>query len=258
MFDNLKNNLPSGDRLPRLCGVVATVLYVVLLALALWLIRWTEEPVEREEMTYGSILITFGESEEGSGEVAESEPEPDPEVEEPVEVPVEEPVAEPVVEPVVESPPPTPTVEESEVVTEAPREVNQRALFPGAVAKKEESESHGTSDKSGQQGSQQGTTDQLSEMGGGLSGDFDLAGRSLIGRLPTPAYEDQVEGRVVVNISVDESGRVITAAFDPTRSTTNDARLIEAARKAALAARFTAESESFVQNGTITYIFRLN
>ncbi len=271
-------NMDERDRVSRRYGLVATVLYVVAIVLALWLVRWEVEPVEREDMTFGSILITFGDSEEGAGEIAQSEPEaeptpvvePTPEVVEPEPEPV--PVPEPVVEPVAEvTPPPTPTVEESEVVTEtppeeqptevvpeAPREVDRRALFPGASAKKAESESHGTTDKSGQQGTTEGTSETLAQMGGGLSGDFDLAGRSLVGGLPRPVYEDQVEGRVVVNISVDEAGRVITAAADPTRSTTNDMRLIEAARKAALSARFTAESQSFVQNGTITYIFKLN
>ncbi len=253
----------DSDRLARLSGVVATVLYVVAIALALWLVQWSVEPIEREEMSYGSILITFGDSEEGGGEVAESQPEPQPQpvVEAPVVEVVEEVTVEEVtvVEPLVEeTPTPTPTVEESVVEVEAPREVDKRALFPGAVAKREESESYGDSDVVGKQGSVEGSSEELTQMGGGLSGDFNLAGRSLIGTLPTPHYEDQIEGRVVVNISVDEAGYVITAAFDPTRSTTNDVRLIEAARKAALAARFTANSEAFVQNGTITYIFKLN
>lgn len=254
-------NMDDRDRFSRRCGIAAMVLYVIIIALALWLVRWSVEPIEREEMTYGSILITFGESEQGAGEVTQSEPEPEPTpvveqtpVEE-AEVEEVEPVAEEVTEVI---PPPTPTVEESEVITEAPREVDKRALFPGAAAKREESESYGNSTESGKQGSEQGTSETISQMGGGLSGDFDLAGRSLIGSLPRPSYEDQVEGRVVVNISVDEGGRVITAAFDPTRSTTNDVRLIEAARKAALSARFTADSQSFVQNGTITYLFKLN
>ena len=87
-------------------------------------------------------------------------------------------------------------------------------------------------------------------------GNYSLTGRSLIGALPIPSYRSNSEGRVVITITVDELGRV-TSASPASSSTTNDAALVNAAREAALKARFTDSSE-FLQSGTITYIFKMN
>ena len=57
-------------------------------------------------------------------------------------------------------------------------------------------------------------------------------------------------------MTVDSNGRVANATYQQQGSTTSSADLIRAAREAALKARFT-ESESFVQAGTITYVFRM-
>lgn len=48
-----------------------------------------------------------------------------------------------------------------------------------------------------------------------------------------------------------------TAAYRSQGSTTNNSELVAAAVEAALKARFS-ESETIVQGGTITYIFRMN
>ncbi len=239
----------------RRWGGVATALYIVVIGCALWFTRCDCAPPLDEELESGSILIAFGESPVGRGEQMKSEAEAKPQVVEPT--------------PAVEPTPPTPTDESSEVeqpvveeveqveeVVAPQREVDARALFPGS--KKAEDEGRGESKEDGVRGSDRGTMDDASSLlGGGLAGDFNLAGRSLVGRLPQPNYEEQVEGRVVLNIVVDEMGVVREARLDPTSSTTNNSRLIEAAQEAARRAQFT-KAEEFNQVGTITYIFTLN
>jgi TonB family protein len=89
------------------------------------------------------------------------------------------------------------------------------------------------------------------------SGGFSLAGRHMIGSLPSPAYIVEVEGRVVIRITVNAAGMVISADYEQAGSTTNNNALVNAAREAALRARFSP-AETELQSGTITYLFRLN
>lgn len=86
-----------------------------------------------------------------------------------------------------------------------------------------------------------------------------LAGRNVDGVLPMPVYSVNEYGRVVVTIKVDRSGRVVSAVAGAPGTTTTNARLRDAAKKAALKARFNpAQTARELQEGTITYIFKLN
>lgn len=83
---------------------------------------------------------------------------------------------------------------------------------------------------------------------------WSLNGRSLNGTLVTPSYDNDVEGRITVNIRVDESGNVITATVgSPT--TISDAATRNAAMSAAKRTRFSAGNG--ISTGTITYNFKL-
>lgn len=85
-----------------------------------------------------------------------------------------------------------------------------------------------------------------------------LEGRTVMGNLPIPAYSVQKAGSVVVTIMVDQYGKVTNAIPGAKGTTVQDATLWEAARKAALEAKFnTSSSAPSVQRGTITYIFKL-
>lgn len=77
-----------------------------------------------------------------------------------------------------------------------------------------------------------------------------------MGNLPKPSYPGTKSGKIVVRVTVDASGKVTGASFEPKGSTTDAPELIEAAKAAARKARFT-ESRAAVQGGTITYIFRM-
>ncbi|MFA6770410.1 MAG: hypothetical protein WCR71_04485 [Bacteroidales bacterium] len=85
-----------------------------------------------------------------------------------------------------------------------------------------------------------------------------LAGRSIMGSLPKPDYKVNKSGKVVVKISVDQYGSVVNATPGATGTTVQDKTLWEAARKAALSAKFNLSSQApTIQEGTITYIFIL-
>ena len=104
--------------------------------------------------------------------------------------------------------------------------------------------------------------DRASGTGPGLNPDGldqldqGLQGRGLVGDLPKPSYPGSKSGKVIVRVTVDASGRVTSAAYEPKGSTTDAAELVEAAKAAARKARFT-ESRAAVQGGTITYVFRM-
>ena len=86
-----------------------------------------------------------------------------------------------------------------------------------------------------------------------------LAGRSVNGTLPRPEYPVQKGGKVVVDIWVDNYGNVQKAVAGAEGTTVTDKALWQAARKAALGAHFNMSSDApALQQGTITYIFKLN
>lgn len=76
--------------------------------------------------------------------------------------------------------------------------------------------------------------------------------------LPVPMYDNQTEGVVVVEISVDRKGNVTKAVAGVKGSTTLDEYLLREARNAALKAKFDSNDNApLLQKGTITYNFKL-
>jgi len=124
------------------------------------------------------------------------------------------------------------------------------------------SKSEGVPGGTGNQGVQTGSVDSKNRGDGGGLGNsgnisYDLGGRGFQS-LPKPNYDYQGEGKVVVEVSVDRSGKVIQARPGFTGSTTLDDYLLKVAKEAALKARFEAKSNApTVQKGTITYSFTL-
>ena len=142
---------------------------------------------------------------------------------------------------------------------EKPREVNRKALFPGRT-EGSSSRSEGTGTGTGNQGDLAGTPEGSHEgTGTGTDGNSaSLSGRSLVGGLPSPDYRAKDQGRVVIEIVVDQQGRVTSAAYRAKGSTTQNSVLVNAALKAARGARFNVdESAPLSQTGTITYNFRM-
>ncbi len=119
----------------------------------------------------------------------------------------------------------------------------------------------GDSGGSGNQGVPTGSVDsKVRGEGSGLGTkgiSYDLQGRGFQS-LPSPQYDYQGEGRVVVDVSVDRSGKVTQAIPGAKGSTTLDEYLLRVAKEAALKARFDPKPDAPVtQKGTITYNFIL-
>lgn len=109
----------------------------------------------------------------------------------------------------------------------------------------------------GTEGSKEGNSSTGAKTGTGGYGTFDLGGRSLgTGSLPKPVYNVQEEGRVVVSITVNPSGQVISTSINPQTNTVNSS-LRRAAEEAAKKARFNTIDGVNNQTGTITYYFNL-
>ncbi|MCD7962459.1 MAG: energy transducer TonB [Rikenellaceae bacterium] len=96
-------------------------------------------------------------------------------------------------------------------------------------------------------------TVERSRVQGSVTVSYDLPGRNDTS-LPVPAYQCEGGGMVVINITVNRNGVVITSSTD--RISSSDPCLVEMASKAAARTRFNVSSDAPErQNGTITYIF---
>lgn len=108
----------------------------------------------------------------------------------------------------------------------------------------------------GIEGSPTGNGNVGKSTGVGGVGSWDLNGRSLNGSLPIPVYNVQDEGRVVVTITVNPAGKVISTSINKRTNTVN-AALRRAAEEAARKATFNSIGGVNNQTGTITYYFKL-
>ena len=146
-------------------------------------------------------------------------------------------------------------VEINEPLREKP--IDRRALFPGSGDKRDTSAlqvSDRISDRL-QAGHSDGNTAKGNPDGRPTAR---LEGRTVMGNLPLPEYDVLKSGTVVVRILVDQYGTVTNAVPGVQGTTVQDATLWEAARQAALKAKFNiSASAPAIQEGTISYIFTL-
>lgn len=263
----------------KVAGLIGTITFHGLLVLILLLFSLQPQlPIPPEE----GILINFGDNEVGIGSIEPSmadriekatPPPPSANQEETpmtqdfedapaivakqitkkneVKKPTKETVKQPQkVKEAVEAPP-----------VEKPREVNKRALFPGRSTANVSSQGEGDGGGAGNQGNPNGSPDSKSRIGGSTGGkgtSFSLSGRRIVGGLPNPDYGVQASGKVVIAITVDQNGAVTKATYSPKGSTTQDARLVNAALSAAKKAKFNVDNDAPPsQTGNITYIFNL-
>jgi colicin import membrane protein len=124
----------------------------------------------------------------------------------------------------------------------------------GSVDTKNRGEGGGSGNGSGY-GNGNGTGNGTGNGNQGIS--YNLGGRGYQ-VLPPPKYEGQVDGRVVVEVSVDRAGNVVQAIPGTKGSTTLNEDLLKVAKEAALKAKFQVKADApAVQKGTITYNFIL-
>ncbi|MDD2474453.1 MAG: energy transducer TonB [Dysgonamonadaceae bacterium] len=118
--------------------------------------------------------------------------------------------------------------------------------------------SRGSTEGEGTQGASTGNAAQGAPSGIGGIGTYALGGRSLgSGGLKQPKYTVDDYGTVVVNITVDPKGNVISAEIGKGTQAPSSALLNESLR-AARNTKFNSISTANNQQGTITYNFNLN
>jgi colicin import membrane protein len=122
--------------------------------------------------------------------------------------------------------------------------------------------SEGVAGGAGNQGVETGSIDSRNYGPGGGIGNgvpsYRLGDRRMQS-LPKPRYDNQTDGVVVVEISVDRKGIVTKAVAGVKGSTTLDEYLLKQAHDAAMKARFDSNDNApLLQKGTITYNFKLN
>lgn len=141
----------------------------------------------------------------------------------------------------------------------APKEeVNKNALFPGMSKKDSSLAPHGAKDPRAEYKPGQPTGNTSAGKTDG-SANARLKGRNTLGTLPKPSYFVQQDGIVVVDIWVDNYGNVQKAVAGGAGTTVADKTLWAAARAAAMKAHFNQSADApALQQGTITYIFKLN
>ncbi|GHC46216.1 hypothetical protein [Ulvibacter litoralis] len=84
---------------------------------------------------------------------------------------------------------------------------------------------------------------------------YRLVNRNVID-LPNPVYTCGSYGKVVINIEVSATGKVVKSKYNEASSTTSNACLIDAALDYADQTRFTTEANKDKQLGSITYNFQ--
>lgn len=221
------------NRTPRRWAMIASAAYVVLLVGSFALVSFDFTPAL--EKPGDTILVDF------------TEP--------PVPVPPRRPVRvanQPRVHDVVDPVEQTAQVSGKDDATQTP---NPKALFKMSKSGADEPENAGNPRAPEGEEKTSGTGPGLNPDGLDQL-DQGLKGRGLVGNLPKPDYPGNKSGKIVIRVTVDASGRVTGASFEPKGSTESDSQLVAAALAAARKARFT-ESRAAVQGGTITYVFRM-
>lgn len=110
---------------------------------------------------------------------------------------------------------------------------------------------------SGSKGNPFGTGD--TQPGGlaakGANNSYSLDGRSPRGEIARPIYSEQVEGRIIISITVDKEGNVVEAKLKGGTIVENS--VIQAAIAAAKKTKFNKIEGNHTQYGTITYNLKL-
>lgn len=144
---------------------------------------------------------------------------------------------------------------QTEGKAEKTQTVNPNALFKPITGNSEEVATGNRLAPDGERESHKGEgsgynlqgTDQL---------DAGLQGRGLREGLPKPSTHYNTAGRVVVYVTIDSNGNVLTAKVDLDGTTTSDETLRRLAVEAARKAKFKP-SQRTEQGGRITYDFKL-
>ncbi len=151
--------------------------------------------------------------------------------------------------------------EVKEVVKEEPKpDKNLSDALSNWKNKSSNNQGEGDTDQNGDQGDINGDPNSTNRVGGGSGNGvtFNLSGRSMLGA-PRIKDNSQEEGKVVVDIIVDKTGKVVRATPGARGSTTASSILYDKAKKAAINTKFNANPNAAQeQKGQMTFIFILN
>lgn len=284
-------NQSGTEKSDLIAGWVAVAIYLVLVVLLFMFVTFSADNENKKSEASSGILINFGNDSPGDGdkvtkeESAESSTPPQNEDKAEAKSSEESEVAEPIADDRAEvavvkakpkpkdakpkekvKPKTTPKVKpkaepKPQEVSEVKPVINTNALYKKSTgsgsANSNANTSHGsTAGRTGKTGTEGG---QAGNPGaGGTGGKFSLSGRTLIGSLAKPDYDERIEGQIVIEIQVNREGRVIAATYLPKNSNISSRKIIEAVRQAAMKARFNTDNgATFTQVGTITYILKV-
>ena len=248
----------------------SAIITAVISGLILLLLFLCGMTAERNEMDEG-VMVSFGDVDEGFGEQTPAPDEPDaassaestPNVT-PQPTPQQPKVSD---QKLLTQEDPSVALEREKKRKEAEAEAERKRQEAAAEQARKETEAkkakaasmggnafrtvgdgQGTGEGSGKAGNPVGQGSQ-----GGNS--WEVGGRSLTGKLAQPSYSGKEEGRIVVNIRVDKSGKVVSANIGAGTTITSE-EMRNSAIKAAM--KNTFSSGDTPAEGTITYNFKLN
>lgn len=273
----------DNGRTAKRAGAIAAVAYIALWAVLMLVVNITLKVRETGE----GILIDFGDTDQAGGSMAAVQTQyaenrrpanPAPPVVNPEDMMTQDYEDAPEVprrqtqperrpsETPQQQPKPQQPQQAAPPAEEQPRQPDPSLLFPGNNRQGNDTsqgtgtgEGMGTGAGPGRQGSPDGTPggDPAGTGTGNGGTEFNLVGRSAKGDWPEPRYGPNKEGRVIVDITVDATGKIIRAVPRGKGSTTIDSELVSAALKATEKSQFNAIDGDGLQNGTITYNFIL-
>ena len=254
----------------RVIAIATTIVLHAVVLFILATIVLKSEPVMED---FGGVFVQMGYIDEAQGTFEPYMPEP---VEPLVETPEPESLDEPAIEELItQESEETIALEEKKKREEEERRRREEQLKREAeerlLAEQREKEqrvsnvmqnafgttsngSRGNAEQgAGVQGTSTGNASTGVSQGIGGWGDFSLQGRKCLD-LPKPHYNSNVEGTVIVEITVDKEGTVVAATVKVGSAPSEALRV--AALEAAKKARFDRSAKNVAQMGTITYRFK--
>ena len=235
----------------ELYAYIGTAISAIIILLILLFVFLPGLNVEGDD----GVMISFGEVYDGGGSTTEYSQEqstvantPKPDVKEDILTQEDESV--PI--PDTKKPDQKPSKEE-----EKRKQEEERRKKEEEAAKKSEDLVGSAFNAATTSGSGQTTGDKAAgnPVGSGTAGghSWSLDGRNLLGTMPTPSYNQNVEGYITVEITVDASGTVQNARI--MRATISDQTIRDAAISAAKRTQFSSGTGR--TTGSITYNFKL-
>ena len=279
-----------------IAGIIAVGIYILVLASFVYFVQFSSSDKLIKEMNSSGVLISFGEDNLGKGQRVADESQAVKNTPKVTAKAEKAPVAKADASPpevipndnsenavIAANVKKTKKAEKPKVVEKAdPKKVKTKKTVKskqdnrpaeakpivnaGALYKKrngstksnsENNSSHGVADgRDGKSGNKDGSIGVAG--GGGEGSNFSLTGRSLLGSLAKPKYDERVSGEIVIEIQVNRDGKVLAATYVPKSSTISSRSIIEAVKKAAMKATFNIDkAAAFTQVGTIKYILKV-